>query len=367
MNTKIALLGLTTVLMLSSVSQADDHKQVPYPESFRDWRHVKSMIIKAGHPLATPFKGIHHVYANDKAMSGLRDGHYPDGAVLVFDLLDYVQADNTLQEAERKLVGVMHKDAAKYAATGGWGFEGLEYVSGLYYPELEKDNFSEEAMKNFVDKSLAESKKHGLENLIIMIDGQGDLATPDEAERNAAVENHYKWVDAAAALGCHSIRVNLSGTQDPDEWTAASVDGLTKLSTYAKDKDINILVENHGGLSSNGAMLANVFKTVNMDNCGTLPDFGNFCIEWGEWPECNDWYDRYKGMEEIMPYAKAVSAKSHDFDENGNEIHSDYGRMLKIVKDAGYSGYIGVEYEGSELSEEDGIIATRDLLLKLMK
>jgi len=125
MNTKIALLGLTTVLMLSSISQADDQKQVPYPESFRDWRHVKSMIIEAGHPLATPFKGIHHVYANDKAMSGLRDGHYPDGAVLVFDLLDYVQADNTLQEAERKLVGVMHKDAAKYAATGGWGFEGF--------------------------------------------------------------------------------------------------------------------------------------------------------------------------------------------------------------------------------------------------
>ena len=247
-----------------------------------------------------------------------------------------------------------------------WGFEGLEYVSGLYYPELEKDNFSEEAMKNFVDKSLAESKKHGLENLIIMIDGQGDLATTDEVERNAAVENHYKWVDAAAALGCHSIRVNLSGSSEPEEWTAASIDGLTKLSTYAKDKNINILVENHGGLSSNGAMLANVFKEVNMDNCGTLPDFGNFCITWGEWPECLEWYDRYKGMEEIMPYAKAVSAKSHDFDENGNEIHSDYARMMQIVKDAGYTGFIGVEYEGSDLSEEEGILATKNLLLKVL-
>lgn len=245
-----------------------------------------------------------------------------------------------------------------------WGFEGLEYVSGLYYPELEKDDFSEAAMKNFVDKSLAESKKHGLQNLIIMIDGQGDLATSDEAVRNAAVENHYKWVDAAAALGCHSIRVNLSGSSDPDEWTAASVDGLTKLSTYAKDKNINIIVENHGGLSSKGALLANVFKEVNMENCGTLPDFGNFCITWGEWPECLEWYDRYKGMEEIMPYAKAVSAKSHDFDENGEEIHSDYSRMLKIVKDAGYTGFIGVEYEGSGLSEEEGILATKKLLRK---
>lgn len=245
-----------------------------------------------------------------------------------------------------------------------WGFEGLEYVSGLYYPELEKDNFSEEAMKNFVDKSLAESKKHGLENLIIMIDGQGDLATPNESERNAAVENHHKWVDAAAALGCHSIRVNLSGSSEPEEWTAAAVDGLTKLSTYAKDKNVNIIVENHGGLSSKGALLANVFKEVNMENCGTLPDFGNFCITWGEWPECLEWYDRYKGMEEIMPYAKAVSAKSHDFDENGDEVHSDYSRMLKIVKDAGYSGFIGVEYEGSALSEEEGIIATKKLLEK---
>ncbi|MCL6266842.1 sugar phosphate isomerase/epimerase family protein [Flagellimonas myxillae] len=248
-----------------------------------------------------------------------------------------------------------------------WGFEGLEYVSGLYYKELEKDNFSEAAMNNFVEKSKALSEEHGLENLIIMIDGQGNLAATSEEERNAAVENHHKWVDAAAALGCHSIRVNLSGSTDPEEWTAASVDGLTKLATYAKDKNINILVENHGGLSSNGAMLANVFKEVNMENAGTLPDFGNFCITWGEWPECKDWYDRYKGMEEIMPYAKAVSAKSHDFDENGNEIHSDYARMLKIVKDAGYSGYIGVEYEGSKLSEEEGIIATRDLLRKLIK
>nr|WP_299382488.1 sugar phosphate isomerase/epimerase family protein [Allomuricauda sp.] len=248
-----------------------------------------------------------------------------------------------------------------------WGFEGLEYVSGLYYPELEKANFSAEAMKNFVDKSLAESKKHGLENLIIMVDGQGDLATPDEAARNAAVESHHKWVDAAAALGCHSIRVNLNGSSDPEEWTAASVDGLTKLSTYAKEKNINVIVENHGGLSSNGAMMAKVFEKVNMENCGTLPDFGNFCITWGKWPECLDAYDRYKGMKELMPYAKAVSAKSHDFDEEGNEIHSDYSRMLQIVKDAGYSGYIGVEYEGSELSEEEGILATKNLLLKLMK
>lgn len=248
-----------------------------------------------------------------------------------------------------------------------WGFTGLEYVSGLYYEELEKDNFSEAAMKAFIDKSNAEAEKHGMENLLIMIDGQGDLATPDAAERKKAVENHYKWVDAAAAMGCHTIRVNLNGTDDAEEWTSASVDGLTQLSTYAKEKNINIVVENHGGFSSNGVMLANVMKEVNMDNCGTLPDFGNFCMKWAEWPECHDWYDRYKGMTELMPYAKAVSAKSHDFDEEGNEIHSDYVRMLKIVKDAGYKGYIGVEYEGSEMGEEEGILATKDLLIKAGK
>ncbi|MGD1944705.1 MAG: sugar phosphate isomerase/epimerase family protein [Croceivirga sp.] len=245
------------------------------------------------------------------------------------------------------------------------GFNGLEYVSGLYYPELEAAGFSEEAMKNFVDKSNAEAEKHGMENVLIMIDRQGNLAAADTSERNAAVENHYKWVDAAQAMGCHSIRVNLNGSTEQEEWTNASVDGLKKLATYAQSKNINVIVENHGGFSSNGALLANVMTKVAMDNCGTLPDFGNFCMEWAEWPECNDWYDRYKGTTELMPFAKAVSAKSHDFDENGNEINTDYVKMLEIVKNAGYTGYIGVEYEGTEIGEEQGIIATRDLLVKV--
>lgn len=249
-----------------------------------------------------------------------------------------------------------------------WGFTGLEYVSGLYYPELEKDNFSEAAMNKFVEKCNAEAEKHGLENVLIMVDGQGNLAASDEAERNAAVENHYKWVDAANAMGCHSIRVNLNGSWEPEEWTQVSIDGLTKLSTYAKEKNINIIVENHGGPSSNGAWLANVMAGVNMDNCGTLPDFGNFCIkrEDGSYYEskCLEEYDKYQGVTELMPFAKAVSAKSYGFDANGEEIKIDYGRMLQIVNDAGYTGYIGVEYEGQELSEEDGILATRDLLIK---
>ncbi|MBC8767415.1 sugar phosphate isomerase/epimerase [Arenibacter sp. BSSL-BM3] len=247
-----------------------------------------------------------------------------------------------------------------------WGFTGLEYVSGLYYKELEAANFSKEAMAAFVEKSNAESKKHGMQNVLIMIDGQGDLATTDAKKRKEAVENHYKWVDAAAAMGCHAIRVNLSGSKVPNEWVASSVDGLTQLATYAKGKNIEVLVENHGGLSSNAVMLAEVMTKVNMENCGTLPDFGNFCIERTK-DGCAEEYDIYKGISELMPHALAVSAKSYDFDAEGNETKLDYPRILKIVKDAGYTGYIGVEYEGSRLSEEEGILATRDLLIKAGK
>lgn len=252
-----------------------------------------------------------------------------------------------------------------------WGFTGLEYVSQLYNPELSDANYAAEAMAAFVDKSNAEAKKYGLKNVLIMIDGQGNLAVNNEAERNETVEKHKKWVDAAAAMGCHAIRVNLNGSMVPKDWKASAIDGLTKLSTYAKTKNINVLVENHGGLSSNAALHAEVMAAVNMDNCGTLPDFGNFCIKRKDpkdpEPGCAEMYDIYKGVTELMPYAKAVSAKSHDFDEDGNETEIDYVKMLKIVKDAGYTGYIGVEYEGSILSEEEGIKATKDLLLEAAK
>jgi sugar phosphate isomerase/epimerase len=248
-----------------------------------------------------------------------------------------------------------------------WGFTGLEYVSQLYNPELSDADYSEEAMAAFVEKSNAEAKKHGMENVLIMIDGQGNLAVNDESERNETVEKHKKWIDAAAAMGCHAVRVNLYGSMVPEEWIPSAVDGLTKLCAYAKTKNINVLVENHGGLSSNGALHAEVMKAVNMDNCGTLPDFGNFCITRNEDRSCKEEYDKYKGVAELMPYAKAVSAKTNDFNEDGSAIGIDYNRMLKMVKDAGYTGYIGVEYEGSILDEEAGIIATKNLMLKVAK
>ncbi len=249
----------------------------------------------------------------------------------------------------------------------GYGFEGLEYVSHLYKDVVESKNKAT-AHANFIKKNNEKTAEHGLKNLIIMIDGEGDFSVASAKERNEAVEKHKVWVETAAAMGCHSIRINLFGVNDPKTWAEYSKESLLAIGTYAAKHDVNVIVENHGYLSSDAGLLMEVINEVNLANCGTLPDFGNFCLmreggaRWGA--KCIKEYDRYKGVEELMPRAFAVSAKSHDFDANGNETHTDYKRMLQIVKDAGFKGYIGVEYEGSALSEEKGIIATKDLLLK---
>ncbi|MBJ7880444.1 sugar phosphate isomerase/epimerase family protein [Gelidibacter salicanalis] len=246
------------------------------------------------------------------------------------------------------------------------GFEGVEYVSGLYTKKIESMG-----MKALLDTLKVKSNTHGVQNVLIMIDGEGDLAASDGKERNQAVENHKKWVDAAQFLGCHSIRVNLFGSKDEEEWILNASLGLKQLAEYGKSKGINVIVENHGGFSSNAELLSRVIKNIDMDNCGTLPDFGNFCMKRegaGNWDgKCVDEYDKYKGVEEMMPYAKGVSAKSYDFDAAGNETTLDYPRLLKIVKDSGYTGFVGVEFEGSTISEEKGIELTRDLLLKIGK
>jgi len=246
------------------------------------------------------------------------------------------------------------------------GFEGIEYVSQLYTNEIEKLGF-----EVVIDSLKNESEKHGIKNVLIMVDGEGDLASLDESERNESVEKHKKWVDAAKTLGCHAIRVNLFGTNDAKIWVETAVDGLTRLSDYAATKNINVLVENHGWLSSDVPVLMKVINAVGKSNCGTLPDFGNWCIKRPEgvrWGECLEEYpDKYEGVQLMMTAAKAVSAKSYDFDTNGNETTIDYVKMLQIVKDAGYKGFIGVEYEGSRLSEEEGVITTKKLLLVASK
>jgi sugar phosphate isomerase/epimerase len=197
-----------------------------------------------------------------------------------------------------------------------------------------------------------------------MCDGEGELGHNEDAKRQEAVTNHHKWVEAAKFLGCHSIRVNAAGQGAAEEVAQAAIDGLGRLSEYAAQEGINVIVENHGGYSSNGEWLANVIQQVGMDNCGTLPDFGNFCIERSE-NGCANAYDRYLGTEQLMAYAKGVSAKTNVFDEQGMEANIDYMKMMQIVKDAGYTGFVGIEYEGSELDELAGVQATKDLLLKV--
>jgi L-ribulose-5-phosphate 3-epimerase len=209
-------------------------------------------------------------------------------------------------------------------------------------------------------KYLGEMKKRaddaGVKSLLIMIDGEGNLGDPNEKTRKSAVERHHKWVVAVKQLGGHSIRVNARSSGSYEDQLKLAADGLHKLSEFAASHEINVIVENHGGLSSNGAWLAGVMKKVGLKNCGTLPDFGNF----GR-------YDRYKGVTELMPFAKAVSAKSHTFDDKGNETRTDYRKMMKIVVDAGYHGYVGIEYEGRQKPEVEGIRATQKLLETIRK
>jgi len=245
-----------------------------------------------------------------------------------------------------------------------FGLDGIEYVN-QFFKDKAKD-------MDYLKQMNQRASDNGVKQLLIMIDREGGLAELDKKERQTAVENHYKWVDAAKFLGCHSIRVNaFSKSENAEEAAKAAVEGLGALAEYGKQANINVIVENHGGFSSNGAWLKGVMDQIGMDNCGTLPDFGNFCIkrDGGQpWEgECIEEYDRYLGVEELMVHAKAVSAKTHSFNEAGDEPDTDYMRMMKIVKDAGYTGYVGIEWEGSTLSEDDGIKATIALLRKVGK
>ena len=228
--------------------------------------------------------------------------------------------------------------------------DAIEYVNQFF-----KDKANDES---YLGQLKSRAADHGVKSLLIMVDGEGSLGHGDTAERNKAVQNHHKWANAAQFLGCHSIRVNAATTGNGsfEEKQKLAADGLGSLSEYGAKLGLNVIVENHGGLSSNGAWLAGVMKIVDLPNCGTLPDFGNFHIGDGKW------YDRYLGVAELMPFAKAVSAKSHEFDDKGDEVRTDYRRMMNIVLAAGYRGYVGIEYEGSKVDAYTGIKKTKQLL-----
>lgn len=227
------------------------------------------------------------------------------------------------------------------------GIDAVEYVNQFFKDKAKDTKYLTEMKKR--------AEEHGVMSLLIMCDDEGHLGDPDANRRKQAVENHYKWVDAAKFLGCHSIRVNAYSRGTYQEQMKLTADGLRQLSEYAAGYKLNVIVENHGGLSSNGQWLVGVIEKVGLANCGTLPDFGNFPPQ----------TDRYETVKMLMPYAKAVSAKSYDFDQQGDETTIDYYRMMDIVLAAGYQGYVGIEYEGKRLSEDEGILATKRLLEKI--
>ncbi len=240
-----------------------------------------------------------------------------------------------------------HLDFAK-AAKEKFGIDAIEMVNSFFKDKAEDTKYLDELKKRADDL--------GVKTLLIMIDGEGDLGDPNDKKRSDAVKNHHRWVTAAKHLGCHSIRVNAASTGEYDRQLELAADGLSRLSDFGAEHGLNVIVENHGGLSSNGKWLSSVIKKVDKPNCGTLPDFGNFNLGDGKT------YDRYLGIEEMMPFAKAVSAKSHEFDDQGDETATDYLRMMRIVLAAGYAGYVGIEYEGEKLDEFAGIAATKKLL-----
>jgi sugar phosphate isomerase/epimerase len=243
-------------------------------------------------------------------------------------------------------------DALDFAPTARTEFDigAVEYVNQFFM-----DKATDTA---YLQKLKQRADDHGVNSLLIMCDGEGRLGDADADKRRQAVENHHKWVEAAKRLGCHSIRVNARSSGSWDEQKKRAADGLRRLCEFAEDYDIHVIVENHGGLSSNGDWLASVMETVDHPLCGTLPDFGNFTIREGET------YDRYKGVRQMMPYAEGVSAKTHAFDEDGNETEIDYERMMRIVAEAGYHGHVGIEYEGDQLGEMEGIRKTKQLLVR---
>ena len=240
-----------------------------------------------------------------------------------------------------------------------YGIDAVEFVNSLY-----PDKANDEAFWNSMKKRSSDA---GVKNLVLMVDDEGDLGAASEKERLKSVENHYKWVHAAKLLGCHTMRVNAFGDADREIFRMAIMDAMSRLADYAAESGINIVIENHGMFSSDAALIAEIIKEVNRPNFGSFPDFGNWCLsaKWGTTQgDCDKVYDRYQGLSELLPFAKAVSAKSYNFNEKGEDTKIDYYRMMKIVKESDYNGYIGIEYEGMEKSEHEGILITKELMKK---
>lgn len=231
----------------------------------------------------------------------------------------------------------------------GTGIKALEYFNGHMEEQAGKVAFFKDLRQRTDDL--------GAVNTMMLCRSKEALDSPDAAERAAAIEGYRPWLEAMKILGGSCIRVDVRSNGDAEEQKAHAIAGLKALTAVAESEyELGIVVENHGGHSSNGAWVAEVMKGVAMENCGTLPDFQNFKE-----------YDPYLGVEEMMPWAKIVCAKSKAFDAEGNEINVDFRRMLKIVKEGGFSGYIGIEFEGHDVPPVEGINLTKALIERVME
>lgn len=274
-------------------------------------------------------------------------------------------SDLKLSLAQWSLHRALEKDEIKAVdfaqiAKNKYDISAIEYVNQFYVDMANSSKFWSQMKQRAEDE--------GVKSLLIMVDNEGELGYPGNVERKTAVENHYKWIDAAKILGCHSIRVNAFGKGTKRELHSALIDGLGSLAEYGEKQNINVLVENHGLHTSDGKFMISVLQQVNSSFLGTLPDFGNWCLaeKWGSTQnnKCEEIYDHYEGVTDFLPFAKGVSAKSYNFDSQGNETYLDYPRFLKLVKESDFDGYVGIEYEGEKMSEPDGIRATKALLEK---
>jgi sugar phosphate isomerase/epimerase len=241
------------------------------------------------------------------------------------------------------------------------GFDGVEYVNQFFKDKAQDTTFLV-GIKTI-------SVQTGVKNVLIMIDGEGDLGSSQDKERSIAITNHKKWIDAAHYIGCEAIRINAHGKGSPEEVKAAMLQSLKILSDYARTKPINIYVENHGGISNNGDWLLTLIKAASAyRNVYAYPDFDNWCWErvGGDHynGECVHRYDRYKGVEMLLPYAHALSVKGLQFDKSGEETTIDYKRMMELTHQATYDHYLGIEYEGEDLNPRVGVQKIIDLVRK---
>jgi hypothetical protein len=243
------------------------------------------------------------------------------------------------------------------------GFDGVEYVNQFFIKKVDD--------KKFLDSLISIAKESKIKNVLIMLDGLGELGSLDKKSRDEAVQNHKKWIDAAKYIGCLAVRINATGPGNEEEVKFACIESIRQLLTYAKLRDIEILIENHGGASNNADWMVSMMKTLAPLGASTLPDFNNWCWEreGGDYysGKCLHEYDRYKGVDMLLPYAKGLSVKAFTFDKNGNEPMIDFYKMMTLAKKHRYQGYLGVEFEGHELSGEEGVIKTRDLAIRAWK